>query len=212
VNQLGERFCDETVIFSWPYAGNALANQPGRVMYVIFDEKTKKYMMEKGIDVGVGVMVPVATKLTKLDSELQRGIDKGYVFVASSIKELANKMKVDPVRLQATIDEYNKMADQRQDTLFVKNPKYLQPVRKAKFYAMKAFPFALGTLGGIKINHKTEVLDKKQEPIPGLYAAGNDAGGMYGDSYDVVLSGSTLGFAVNSGRIAGESALKYIGK
>ncbi len=90
------------------------------------------------------------------------------------------------------------MADQRQDTLFVKNPKYIQPVRAPKFYAMKAVPFALGTLGGIKINHKTEVLDKNQQAIPGLYAVGNDAGGMYGDSYDVVLSGSTLGFAVNS--------------
>lgn len=212
VNQLGDRFCDETVIFSWPYAGNALANQPGRVMYVIFDENTKKYMMEKGIDVGVGVMVPVATKLTKLDGELQRGIDRGFVFVAPSIKELAGKIKVDAARLQATIDEYNKMADQRQDTLFVKNPKYLQPVRAPRFYAMKALPFALGTLGGIKINHKTEVLDKNQEVIPGLYAAGNDAGGMYGDSYDVVLSGSTLGFAVNSGRIAGENAVKYIGR
>ncbi|MFO7568186.1 MAG: FAD-dependent oxidoreductase [Smithellaceae bacterium] len=210
VNQLGERFCDESIIFSWPYAGNALANQPGRVMYVIFDENTKKFMMEKGIDVGVGVMVPVATKLTRLDSDLQRGIEKGFVFVASSIKELAGKMKVDAQRLEATIDEYNKMADQRQDTLFVKDPKYIQPVRTAKFYAMKAVPFALGTLGGIKINHKTEVLAKSQEAIPGLYAVGNDAGGLYGDSYDVVLAGSTLGFAVNSGRIAGENALEYI--
>lgn len=212
VNQLGDRFCDESVIFSWPYAGNALANQPGRVMYVIFDENTKKYMMEKGIDVGVGVMVPVATKLTRLESDLQRGISKGFVFVAGSVKELAGKIKVDSARLQATIDEYNKMADQRQDTLFVKNPKYIQPVRAPKFYAMKAVPFALGTLGGIKINHKTEVLDKSQQAIPGLYAVGNDAGGMYGDSYDVVLSGSTLGFAVNSGRMAGENMLKYIGK
>lgn len=210
VNQLGERFCDESIIFSWPYAGNALANQPGRVMYVIFDENTKKYMMEKGIDVGVGVMVPVATKLTRLDGDIQRGIDKGFVFVASSVKELAGKIKVDAKRLQATIDEYNKMADQRQDTLFVKDAKYIQPVRTAKFYAMKAVPFALGTLGGIKINHKTEVLAKNQEAITGLYAVGNDAGGMYGDSYDVVLAGSTLGFAVNSGRIAGENAIKYI--
>ncbi len=210
VNKLGDRFCDESIIFSWPYAGNALANQPGRVMYVIIDENTKKYMMEQGIDVGVGVMVPVATKLTRLESDIKRGVERGFVFVASSIKELAEKIGVDPVRLQATIDEYNQMADQRQDTLFAKDPKYIRAVRESKFYAFKAVPFALGTLGGIKINHKTEVLNKSQEAIPGLYAVGNDAGGMYGDSYDVVLSGSTLGFAVNSGRIAGENAAKYI--
>ena len=211
VNQLGERFCDETVIFSWPYAGNALANQPGRVMYVIIDENTKNYMIEKGIDVGVGVMVPVATKLTRLNEELKRGVEKGKVFVGDSIEELARKISVPPTALKATIDEYNKMSEQRQDTLFVKSNKYLQPVRKGPFYAFRAVPFALGTLGGIKINHKTEVIDTKQQPIPGLYAIGNDAGGMYGDSYDVVLAGGTWGFAANSGRIAAENSLKLIG-
>jgi hypothetical protein len=38
----------------------------------------------------------------------------------------------------------------------------------------------LGTLGGIKINERTEVLDRNDRVIPGLYAAGNDAGGLYG--------------------------------
>jgi len=210
VNQLGERFCDESVIFSWPYAGNALARQPGRVMYVIIDETTKNYMIEKGIDVGVGVMVPVATKLTKLDAEIKRGVEKGHVFVGDSIEELAKTIKVEPAKLKATIDEYNQMSDQRQDTLFVKSNKYLQPVRKGKFYAFRAVPFALGTLGGIKINEKTEVIDTRQQPIPGLFAVGNDAGGMYGDSYDVVLAGGTWGFAVNSGRIAAENSLKLL--
>ncbi len=169
-------------------------------------------MMEKGIDVGVGVMVPVATKLTRLENELQRGIAKGYVFMADSIEELAAKIAVNPARLKETIEEYNRMCDQREDILFGKNPKYLQPVRQPKFYAMKCLPHILGTLGGIKINQRTEVLNKELEVIPGLYAVGNDAGGMYGDSYDVVMAGGTFGFAVNSGRIAGENVLKYIGK
>jgi fumarate reductase flavoprotein subunit len=66
-------------------------------------------------------------------------------------------------------------------------------------------------MGGIKINHKAEVLDKKDNAIPGLYAVGFDAGGMYGDSYHVsVASGSSVGFAFNSGRIAGKTVLKYI--
>jgi fumarate reductase flavoprotein subunit len=68
----------------------------------------------------------------------------------------------------------------------------------------------LGTLGGIKINEKTEVLDRNDRVIPGLYAVGNDAGGLYGDSYDVITSGASSGFALNSGRISGENALKYI--
>ena len=77
---------------------------------------------------------------------------------------------------------------------------------------MRCVTMTLGTLGGIKINHNTEVVDKGDNIIPGLYAVGNDASGMYGDSYNIYLSGGTLGFAVNSGRIAGENALKYIGR
>jgi fumarate reductase flavoprotein subunit len=78
---------------------------------------------------------------------------------------------------------------------------------------VKARTIFLGTLGGIKINHKTEVVDKKEKIIPGLYAVGFDAGGMWGDSYSIRhSSGASAGFAVNSGRIAGRNALKYIGK
>ena len=69
-----------------------------------------------------------------------------------------------------------------------------------------------GSPGGIKLNRNTEALNKENEVMPGLYGVGFDAAGMYGDSYDLIATGSTLGFAVNSGRIAGENALKYIGK
>ena len=54
-------------------------------------------------------------------------------------------------------------------------------------------------------------IDKNGKPIPGLYVAGSDAGGMYGKSY-VDFEGGTLGFAYTSGRLAGKNAVKYIGK
>ena len=101
----------------------------------------------------------------------------------------------------------------RHDELFAKDPKYLRPIKVPKFYAIRARTIFLGTLGGIKINHKMEVIDKKYKVIPGLYAAGYDAGGMYGDGYSIGdSSGLSSAFAINSGRIAGESALKYLGK
>jgi len=74
------------------------------------------------------------------------------------------------------------------------------------------FTSGYGSLGGIKINHKTEVLDKNWDPLPGLYAAGTDACTIYGDSYVFVLPGNTMGFALNSGRMAGENAAEYIKK
>jgi fumarate reductase flavoprotein subunit len=57
------------------------------------------------------------------------------------------------------------------------------------------------------------VIDKKGDIIPGLYAGGYDAGGMYGDSYSIKdSSGLSSAFAINSGRIAGRNALKFLGK
>lgn len=120
-------------------------------------------------------------------------------------------MEIDPAVLKRTVEEYNRFCDKKHDDLFAKDPKYLNPLKGPKFYAVKAHTIFLGTMGGIKINHNTEVIDKKENVIPGLYAAGFDAGGMYGDSYHIqVASGSSVGFAFNSGRIAGKSVLKHI--
>lgn len=69
----------------------------------------------------------------------------------------------------------------------------------------------LTTLGGIKINEKTEVLDRQGEVIPGLYAVGCDAGGMYGDSYDILAAGIASSFAFSSEHIAEENALRCLG-
>jgi len=212
VNQRGERFCDESIIFTFPYAGNALSKQEGGIMYSIFDEDTKKYMIETGIQYGLGVFVPVTTKLSRLDPEIQRGVKEGKAFVASSLEELATRMNVSGKTLKATVDENNKICEKHHDYLFAKDARYLRPIKKEKLYAVKSTFHIFTTVGGIKINHKAEVLDKNGEVIPGVYATGNCAGGLYGDSYEVLTTGGSLGFAVNSGRIAGENALKYIGK
>ena len=214
VNQEGVRFCDEGIVFNFTFAGNAVARQKGGFVFKIFDEMTKKYMVEKGIDAGLGRWVPVTTRLVNLDAEIKEALEQGNktVFVADSLEELAGKMGVDQEGFKRTVVEYNKFCDKNHDALFAKDPKYLRPVKTPKFYAFKCYPTFLGTLGGIRINHKTEVLDKADQVIPGLYAVGFDAGGMYGDSYDLIATGSTFGFAVNSGRLAGENVLQYLGK
>ena len=97
--------------------------------------------------------------------------------------------------------------------MFAKDPKFLWPLRGPKYYAVKARTVCLGTMGGIKINEKAEVIDRKERVIPGLYAAGFDAGGMYGYSYPIQhSSGLASAFALNSGRIAGKNASIYINR
>jgi len=70
----------------------------------------------------------------------------------------------------------------------------------------------LQTIGGIRINQNLEVLNKNGIPVPGLFSAGSDTGGWETDSYNLEMSGAALGFAINSGRIAGENAAKYCNK
>jgi len=119
---------------------------------------------------------------------------------------------MNPSVLKASVDEYNQMVSMREDTMFFKKREYLRPVATPPFYATKLNPRHLGTLGGVKINEKTEAVTQKGDPIPGLYVVGTDAGGMYGDSYDLLLGGGTAAFALNSGRIAAENAIQYMKK
>ena len=211
VNRQGERFCDEGIVEQWPFPGHALANQIDQLMFHVFDEATKIYVRDHGLDLGLGTMIPPGTKIPDIDARLQRIIDDGEAWVADSIEELAVKMGVDAATLTTTVDTYNRYCDKKHDDLFAKDPKYLRPVRTPKFYAMRGYPSCMSTLGGIKINEKAEVVNTHGEVIPGLYAGGNCAGGFYGGHYHLVTTGGASAFALNSGRIAGESVLQRLG-
>ena len=209
VNLLGERFMNEEIMGNTTFTANAIARQKDRCAFMIFDEATKKYYEEEGLDT-MTLVFPV-TELRNFDVELKQVLEQGDkdIFVADSLEELAVKTGINLDGLRKTVDEYNKFCETR-DELFNKRYIYLKPVKQPKFYAAKLFPGAYGSLGGIKINYKTEVLTKDHEVIPGLYAAGTDACSIYGDSYVFVLPGNTMGFALNSGRIAGENAVEYV--
>ncbi|MGD1119524.1 MAG: FAD-dependent oxidoreductase [Dehalococcoidales bacterium] len=215
VSPRGERFCDESVGFYDASVGNANAKFKEGYSYSIFNDAVVQRMLERGIDKNVVIGVPPGSKPTDFYRELNGALARKTteIFVADSVEELASKMNVNLAVLKATIDEYNAFCDKHHDDLFAKDPKFLWPIRGPKYYAVKARTVFLGTMGGIKINEKAEVIDKKDTVIPGLYAAGFDAGGMYGDSYAIrYSSGLSSAFALNSGRIAGRNALKYLGK
>ena len=213
VDPQGRRFTDESTVILWPYSGNRV-EKIGGTMYSIYDETTRKFLVdEKGIPVPMGEHVLANTRLAKLDGDFAKELatGRGNVYKAETIKDLARQLGMKVEVLQATLEENNKAADSRQDLTFAKNPNFLRAVRTGPFYATKLHPRSLGTLGGVKIDERTQALNGKGDVIPGLYVTGNDAGGMYGDSYDLLLGGGTLGFAVNSGRIAADNAVVYAG-
>jgi fumarate reductase flavoprotein subunit len=208
LNKRGERFVDESLSYRWPEAANALARQPDKICYNMFDEKIKRGFINEGISRG-WIKYPTGTKMTELDKEIRAQLSKGEIKISDSWEEIAKWMGVAPEVLRATIDEYNSFCNERYDPTFAKDPKFLIPVRTPPFYALKCHQGFHGTVGGIKINRHMEVLGKHDQPIRGLYAAGSDTGGWQGDTYCLDLSGSTFAFAISSGRIAGENALKY---
>jgi len=215
VDPRGERFCDEMIGFYDTSVGNASARHKEGYTWSIFDDSIVERVLTLGIERGIGSDNPPGTKPTDFWRELEAAFARGTqeVFAANSIEELAVKLGVAPTTLKATVDEYNGFCAKGHDDLFAKNPKYLRPLKGPRFYASKMRTIFLGALGGIRINERTEVIDKKGRVIPGLYAVGFDAGGMWGDSYCIKDStGLSAGFATNSGRIAGRNAARYLGK
>ncbi len=214
VTQQGVRYFDEGRLTNFSFDGAAISRLEEGYSYAIFDELAKREWIERGIATSAGMICPPGTRLTDFEDEWKAAIEheNPNVFEADSIEELATRIKVHPEVLKATLDEYNGFCEKGHDDLFAKDPQYLRPLRGPKFYAIRCWRVFLSTIGGIKINHKMEVVDREEKPILGLYAGGMDVGGVYGDSYDVYATGGALGFAFNSGRIAGKNALKYLDK
>ncbi len=213
VSPAGERFCDESIGFYDTFVGNANARFPEGYSFSIFDESIKRRMIEKGVDKNVSINYLPGSRPLALETELTAAFERGTteVFAADTVEELAGKIGCEPSILKATLDDYNRFCDQGYDELFGKDRRYLWPLREPNYYAVRTRTVFLGTMGGIRINHHAEVIDKKGRPIPGLYAGGFDAGGMYGDSYPMkTASGLASAFAMNSGRIAGRNAANYV--
>lgn len=211
VNRRGERFVNEAYEVPSETA-NALNRQPDKISYTLLDEEIKRSFMEEGLIKGIESRFPITTRMTDLEKYLQKDVESGKVKISRSWKEIARWIGADYRVLKNTIDEYNSYCSKGCDDMFYKDRRFLQPLLTPPFYALKCCQAFHGTIGGIKINHDMEVLDQHESPIPGLYAAGNDTGGWVSDTYCYVLTGTALAFALNSGRIAGENAAKYVSK
>lgn len=210
VDGTGNRFFNEELTIDWPTASNAIARS-GEWTYIVFDEKTKQEISTKGKGYPnpCGNFILRGQHATQLDALLKANEAKGNVFIGNTIEEVAKKAGMDPATLKASCDTITKYARQGKDEQFGKDPYYLREVATGPFYVVRGKINALTSLNGVKVNEGLQVLDKNDHVIPGLYAIGHDAGGMYGDSYDLkVGEGTASAFAINSGRMAVMTILK----
>ncbi|HSW58677.1 MAG TPA: FAD-dependent oxidoreductase [Dehalococcoidales bacterium] len=195
VNQVGKRFTDETT-GDHPFESvNSILGQPDRVCFSLAD---------------TAVVRKIAERITGLEKSLESEVARGRVTTSASWQQIARWIGAEPAVLQSTVEEYNQFCDRGYDAVFAKDRRYLMPLRTPPYFAIRGYPYFLDTLGGIRVNEHMETLDCSNKPLAGLFAAGVTTSGWESDSYCSDLSGSAFGYAINSGRIAGESAASFI--
>ena len=216
VNKLGQRFIDEyagKMIFE---SGNAILRQPDKVMFTLFDSEQRKLMetitppAPPPTKPKAGEKAPPMPDFADLGKTLETFEKRGVVKIADSWEPIAEWIGADPAVLAKTVETYNDCCDHGHDREFAKQRKYLSPLSRPPFYAIRGVTTYLDTMGGIKINTGMEVLDTNGNVIPGFYAAGVIADGHQSDTYCSEMAGAALGFAINSGRIAGENAVGFV--
>lgn len=135
---------------------------------------------------------------------------RGVMKLFKNGNELAKDAGFDPAVLEKTFKDYNQWAIDGKDP-WGKPPAHCRgtPLSMDQEYnAAIVTPVVHYTMGGLKINAKAEVLNKKGQPIPGLYCAGECAGGVHGQNR---LGGSALLECVVFGRVAGDSINAKLG-
>ncbi len=183
VNKNGRRFVNE---FSGRDVLTKAAIDQGGLFYLIADDEIKK------------------TAANTSQEKLDRQVEAGTLFRADTIEELAVKVGMDPEVLKETIVKYNSYVDGGFDPEFHKDTFSLK-VEKAPFYATPRKPAVHHTMGGLRIDTNTHVLDENGQPIKHLYAAGEVAGGIHAGNR---LGGNALTDIFTFGRIAGKTAVE----
>ena len=138
-------------------------------------------------------------------SVIQGYIKKGYTVTGATYEELGKAMGVDAAAFAETMDKWNGYVEAKNDPDFGRTS-FANPLDTAPYYAVKVTAGVHHTMGGLKINANTEVLNEKGEVIPGLFAAGEVTGGVHGANR---LGGNAVADFTVFGRIAGAAASDY---
>ncbi len=191
VNTRGERFVDESL--SYKTLGAACLRQPDGLAFQVFDRDVRA-KSQPGVPL----------------SDIGHLEDKGHVFRADSLTELASISGIDVGGLQASVEEYNRIVAGTAEDLFGRNGLCngvgaLQPIDEPPFYAYPAKTLMTSTYCGVTVTPTAEVTDRSGVPIPGLYAAGEIVGGYHGKAY---VTGTALTKSLVCGRVAAREMIR----
>ncbi|MEX8495017.1 FAD-dependent oxidoreductase [Sphaerotilus sp.] len=188
VNQAGERFVNEST--SYHRFGRAMfqsdLRSPSIPAYLIADARALQAY-------GLGMVRPGAGS-----RGLQPFLNDGYLVTGRTLGELAGRLGIDAAGLVRTVARLNDHARTGEDPDFGRgrtayqrhlgdpvcapNPN-LGPIETAPFYAVRLYPGDIGAATGLQTDADARVLDGQGQPMPGLYAVGNDMQSVMGGTY-----------------------------
>lgn len=146
------------------------------------------------------------TMLTNNGVSYAEEVEKGNMFVADTLEELAEKTGMDPDNLVAAVEEYNKNVEEGAISDSLGRTTFVNKIENGPFIAVPRKPSAHHTMGGVEINTDTQVLNTEGNVIAGLYAAGEVTGGIHGGNR---LGGNAIVDTVVFGKTAGENAARF---
>lgn len=185
VNQEGVRFTND--LATRDAVSAAELKQTGGYAYIIFDQN-----------------------LVDHNKSAAQYIEQGMASTGATYEELAVNMGLEGDAVQAfvaTMDKWNSAVANGVDEEFGRNNGMDDDLSTAPYYAIQIAPGIHHTMGGIKIDTATEVIDTEGNVIPGLFAAGEVTGGVHGGNR---IGGNAVCDFVVFGRIAGENAVAYM--
>lgn len=192
VNARGRRFMDEDD--SYAVSGGIIDAQDGPV-HAVFDERARR-----SLPPGYAHWTP---------EHVAAEADAGRTARAGSLPELAAAIGVPADALEATVARWNDQLPNGRDEDFLRDRTLAakgsdaapDPIAEPPFYAARVLPAELVcTHAGLEINGSAQVLDRRGETVPGLYAAGEAGAGVLGERY--VGGGNAVANAITMGRLA----------
>ncbi len=191
LNSEGRRFCDEK---TWPERETAIANQPGKICYLLLDERIVEHYGKWPNFVSTAPEIAYAYVEDYLRLRADVSVE------APSLEALAEIRALPSDEVCRTVDEFNRYVEGAEPDPFGRTGDENSLGGKRWVLLGPAKAYFTTTEGGVAINDRMEVLDEDDRPIAGLFAVGSNGGGgqvHWGH-------GLHIGWAITSGRLVGE--------
>lgn len=189
VNKQAERFINEDA--RRDVIRDAILAQPDSLAFSVVDDD--------GLHTQDHIVIETVEKMVK----------EGEAWKADTFEELGKKMGLDPQKFKKTMEAYNAITKTGKDPMGKAARNASHPIIKPPFWSCYSAISAHHTMGGVRINKDTQVIDCKGEIIPAFYAAGEVTGGIHGTNR---LGGNAIADIFVHGRISGSRAAKYAAK